>query len=102
MEAETLNDTVQEKMQLDCLIKKNNEASWMLISVWPREYSWSLAQLHCWQSSAVLHKVLENNLIISLWSIFLCPSYYVYMLFFDFEKGHLLETTLFESHIFLL
>lgn len=27
MEAGTSNDTVQERMQLNCLIKKNNEAS---------------------------------------------------------------------------
>lgn len=79
---------IKEKMQLDCLIKKNNEASWMLTGVWPREYSWSLAQLHCWQSSAVLP---ENNLIISVWSVFLCLSYYVYILFLTLRRGTCLK-----------
>lgn len=46
IEDRTSNDTVQVKMQLD-LIKKNTEASWMLTGVWPREYSWRHAQLHC-------------------------------------------------------
>lgn len=105
------NGMVQEKMELDCLIKTNNKASCLLTSVWPREYSWSLAQLHCWESSAVLHKVLENNLIISLWSVFQCPSYYFYMLFFCFffffiHFDHinllLLQSTLFKSHVFMV
>lgn len=72
MEARTSNDTVQEKIQFDCLRKKkNSESSSMLTGVWPGEYSWTqlkpcpitlLAKFCCTSPSS------RSNLITSLCS----------------------------------